>query len=156
MDYEKKYNEALERARALWPEAIEKEYVDDYLKDYETIFPELREGRESYENVAEEMRKQIVPNDLEEAAGGWYEKCPLPKSIWWNEGEEMKLTDSRETFIAGAKWQKEQMMKEGDEGIVRKVGTIGYITFTDEQQFNSRLEQFQDRDKVRIIIVKED
>ena len=54
MDYEKKYNEALERARALWREAIEKEYVDDYLKDYETIFPELRESED------ERIRKEII------------------------------------------------------------------------------------------------
>lgn len=54
MDYKKKYNEALERARALWREAIEKEYVDDYLKDYETIFPELRESED------ERIRKAII------------------------------------------------------------------------------------------------
>jgi hypothetical protein len=54
MDYEKRYNEALERARALWREAIEKEYVEDYLKDYETIFPELRESED------ERIRKAIV------------------------------------------------------------------------------------------------
>jgi hypothetical protein len=56
--------------------------------------------------------EKSVPNDLEEAADLWYEKCPFPKSTWWDEGEELKLTDSRETFIAGAKWQKEQMMDE--------------------------------------------
>ena len=54
MDYEKKYNEALERARALWREAIEKEYADDYLKDYETIFPELRESED------ERIRKWLL------------------------------------------------------------------------------------------------
>ena len=55
-NYEKKYNEALERARALWREAIEKEYVNDYLKDYETIFPELRES----EDFDEKVRKWLV------------------------------------------------------------------------------------------------
>ena len=73
----------------------------------------------------------------------------LPEdTVIWNDG----FKTGREV---GARDMKEQMMKDGDEGIVRKVGTIGYIAFTDEQQFNSRLEQFQDMDKVRIIIVKE-
>ena len=67
-------------------------------------------GKKDTSNILESEKP--VPKDLEEAAGLWYEKCSFPKSTWWDEGEEMKLTDSRETFIAGAKWQKEQMMKE--------------------------------------------
>ena len=54
MDYEKKYKEALERARALRNEAIEEEYAVDYIKDYETIFPELRESED------ERIRKEII------------------------------------------------------------------------------------------------
>ena len=50
----KAYDDALERARALWREAIEKEYANDYLKDYETIFPELRESED------EKIRKWLV------------------------------------------------------------------------------------------------
>ena len=46
MDYEKEYKEALERARALRNEAIENGYVIDYIKDYETIFPELRDSED--------------------------------------------------------------------------------------------------------------
>ena len=61
--FEKKYNEALERARALWREAIEKEYVDDYLKDYETIFPELRESED------ERIRKELINFILYKAKG---------------------------------------------------------------------------------------
>lgn len=97
-----------------------------------------------------------VPNDLEEAAGGWYEKCPFPKSTWWDEGREMKLTDSRETFIAGAKWQRKQMVKNA---IPCKVfwydGPL--LDYTQEQQDNA-LERIGAHigDKVRIIIVKED
>ena len=53
MDYEKNYKEALERARALRKEAIEKGYAVDYVKDYETIFPELRESED------ERVRKVI-------------------------------------------------------------------------------------------------
>ena len=63
MDYEKKYKEALERARALRNEAIEEEYADDYIKDYETIFPELR-GSED-----ERIRKEIIHYLLHTAGG---------------------------------------------------------------------------------------
>ena len=54
MDYEEKYKEALERARALRNEAIEKEYAVDYIKDYETIFPELRESED------ERIRRNLI------------------------------------------------------------------------------------------------
>lgn len=54
INWEKKYNEALERARALREEAIEKEYVNDYVKDYEAIFPELAESED------ERIRKEMV------------------------------------------------------------------------------------------------
>lgn len=64
-----------------------------------------------------QQEQQEEPDkSLEKAADEWYEKCPAPKSTWWDEGEEMKLTDSKETFIAGAKWQKEQMLKDAVEG----------------------------------------
>lgn len=49
MDYKAKYEEALERARALHDEAIDKGYALDYVKDYETIFPELAESEEEKE-----------------------------------------------------------------------------------------------------------
>lgn len=54
IDWKKKYEEALERARALREEAIEKEYVNDYEKDYEAIFPELAESED------EKIRREIV------------------------------------------------------------------------------------------------
>ena len=59
-------------------------------------------------------------------------------------------------FKAGAKWDREQMMSKAVEGEVRKDSTIGYFEFSNEQQFHYLLEQFQDCDKVHIIIVKED
>ena len=42
MDYEKKYNEALERAKELRDKALAYN-ANHYVKDYETIFPELHE-----------------------------------------------------------------------------------------------------------------
>ena len=92
MDYEKKYNEALERARALWQEAIEKEYVDDYLKDYETIFPELR-GSED-ERIRKEMisflRSPFIKENLtDEKVAPWLDWLEKQNPAWSEEDEKM-------------------------------------------------------------------
>lgn len=52
-DYKKKYEEALERARKLWNEAVEEDYITE-IRDYETIFPELAESED------ERIRKKCV------------------------------------------------------------------------------------------------
>ena len=94
MDYEKKYKEALERARALRNEAIEKEYVDDYIKDYETIFPELRESED------ERIRKAIIEaikdywSDNEQAMTdclAYLEKQKEPKPVEWGEEDNRMI-----------------------------------------------------------------
>lgn len=53
MDYEKKYKEALEKARKLYDDAKVLEYTQD-MEDYETIFPELKESED------EVFRKYIL------------------------------------------------------------------------------------------------
>lgn len=101
-----------------------------------------------------------IDKSLEKAADEWYEKCPAPKSTWWDEGEEMKLTDSKETFIAGAQWQKQQMLKDAAEGVVCMLpGSEPYVLAKDERD-NDTLKQyiidnFKAGDKVKIVIVKE-
>ena len=108
--------------------------------------------------VGQSLQQEEPDKSLEEAADEWYEKCPAPKSTWWDEGEEMKLTDSKETFIAGAKWQKEQMLKDAVEGVVCILpGSVAYV----DERDNNTLKQyiinnFKAGDKVKIIIVKED
>lgn len=66
------------------------------------------------------------------------------------------VVDNIEAFLAGAEWMKKQMMEEAVEGEVRKSGNIGFFEITNEQQFYSSLNKFQNGDKVRVIIVKED
>lgn len=85
-----------------------------------------------------------VPNDLEEAARryGFEEyrrRC---------EGGEYGT--SEDAFIAGAKWDREQMMKEAVEGMVK------YHDYPEYKYVLVPYEEFNDGDKVRIIIVKED
>lgn len=94
MDYEKKYNEALERARALRREAIEKDYVEDYVKDYETIFPELRESEDERirktlaEYFAPEVQLDFVRGVPIQKIRDWLEK---QKPVIWSEEDEKML-----------------------------------------------------------------
>lgn len=48
-------------------------------------------------------------DDLEEAAEAFYDNCHIAKSSWWDEGVLHKMSESKETFIAGAEWYKQQM-----------------------------------------------
>jgi hypothetical protein len=84
---------------------------------------------------------------LEEAAGLYLDNHkPLTRYNWG---------DLEEAFIAGAKWQKQQMMKDAVEGKI-----YGY----DDGSFEliaSWLDMpkspiFKDGDKVKIVIVKSD
>lgn len=96
---EKKYKEALERARALRNEAIEKEYVDDYIKDYETIFPELRESESEDERIRKHLIKHFSNKSKEEWNGmpikdilAWLEKQKEQKPVEWKPTEEQMHT----------------------------------------------------------------
>ena len=60
----------------------------------------------------------------------------------------------RPAFIAGAEWQKEQMMKEAVEGVVHHYGNVHWIV-TDQGELAARLKQFRQDEKVRLVIVKE-
>ena len=89
------------------------------------------------------------PNDLEEAA----EKYSKERA------EGHILYDWVHAFIAGAKWQKEQMMKEAVEGEVCIPNV--WVEHKEGKELVVRAEiskelGFKFGDKVRIIIVKED
>ena len=91
MNYEKAYKEALERARKLYHAAKVLEYEQD-IKDYEEIFPELRESEDErlrkttiaflkdfaeqgYENAVEcidWLEKQGEPTDKGEISDGYH------------------------------------------------------------------------------------
>lgn len=61
-------------------------------------------------------------------------------------------------FIAGAKWQKEQMLKDAVEGEVCILpGRATYVEEKDNESLKQYLlDHFKDGDKVRVIIVKEE
>ena len=111
MDYEKKYKEALERARKLYKDAITLQLEQD-MKDYETIFPELAESED------ERIRKMLISlvknwdkggiapkytsdaNDIKQILA-WLEKqkgCEYIKKDWL---EHIKQSWYKEGFIDG-------------------------------------------------------
>lgn len=126
--------------------------------------------------------RKTSPEDLEEAAdeyekkhtyqlydgGGFttpeYDATPADAFIagaeWQKDKDtrDMYMSDNRhfnKVYELGKKDMKEMMMKEAVEGEVRHCATVHYV-ITNESQLSARLKQFQDGDKVRIIIVKED
>ena len=115
----------------------------------------IEEAAEHYASVTDPEAHGIdFIREVFIAGGEWQEEqmkeTHCPRSEKWKEVEET----ARHEYENGWKDGKEEMMKDAVEGMVRKDGTIGYFEFSNEQQFHSLLEQFQDCDKVRIIIVK--
>lgn len=99
---------------------------------------------QTYESV--ETRKE-----LDEAAEE-YAKTTFKKPYSDNPDEEVTIVepDKYVGFIAGAKWDREQMLKEAVEGEV-VLNPFPTIFLDDCEDYD-----FKDNDKVRIIIVKED
>ena len=58
-------------------------------------------------------------------------------------------------FIAGAKLQKEQMLKDAVEGRIGAVGLHNEI-FIKEPEWTESLDRMNEGDKVKIILVKGD
>lgn len=59
-------------------------------------------------------------------------------------------------FLEGAGWQEKQMMKEAVEGEVYKFGEIAYVKERNNAELTKYLSQFNNGDKVRIIVLKEE
>jgi len=61
----------------------------------------------------------------------------------------------KDAFIAGAKWQKELLMKEAIDGMV-SVKTNYNILMCDRLAVVNAIKNFNEGDKVKVIIIKED
>lgn len=92
-----------------------------------------------------------VPNDLEEAAlGNYYSGGYIPKN---QELREVALkTKEAQSFIAGAEWHKNQMLKDAVEGYVNYYEDSGGILMTEAQVGCP----YHNGDKVRIVVLKEE
>ena len=101
-----KYNEALERARKLYKDAVTLQLEQD-IKDYEYIFPELRESEDGrtrkiiidfIKNIEEENESTLIFGGIETSQMiAWLEKQAEQKPIKWsNEDSSMQLTLMRD------------------------------------------------------------
>ena len=115
--------------------------------------------------LEEKSEKPIIPNDRDIAAKE-YAKTTFKKPHSDNPDEEVTIVepDKYAGFIAGAKWDKEQMMSNAVEGsITAAVGALGYniaaFRFDDNHKYTILLPHKEGRkygDRVRIIIVEGD
>lgn len=142
-----------------------------YLDTFEAIarhFYDLgcRRTAEKYDEIEynRQRAEESVPKDLEEAADDF---------VWEvMENDEDGISDLcrklrptskisdfydalAEFFIAGAKWQKEQMMKEAVEGNVIDFLYDDEIDYASAKIVFTTIPKLKEGDKVRVIIVKE-
>lgn len=106
-----------------------------------------------------------IPKDLEEAA--------IQYAMHKKKSEEKEMETelpmgayflAMDSFIAGAKWHKEQMMEGAIEGVITNAGgefgcDVATFRFDDNHTYSVLLPHEEKRkygDKVHIIIVKED
>lgn len=67
------------------------------------------------------------------------------------------LEDDRDTiFWKGMQYAYDQLMKEAVDGTVHHYSSLAHYVKTDEVRLIERLKQFQDGDKVKVIIVRSD
>lgn len=71
---------------------------------------------------------------------------------------EMDETDKfiYNAFFAGAEWQKNQMLKNAVEGEVYKFGEVVYVKERNNAELTKYLSQFNNGDKVRIVVIKDE
>ena len=112
----------------------------------------IREHNSSLVKIAEHVYDLLhpsLPSELDEAAEE-YAKTTFKKPHSDNPDEEVTIVepDKYAGFIAGAKWDKEQIMSNAVEGTVYGNGVYTWVA-------GDIPSQFKYGDKVRIIIVKE-
>lgn len=128
------------------------------------------------EKFIDSLPEEPAIEDLERTADGFYNNCNIPKSSWWDEGVLHKMSESKETFIAGAEWQNNQMKEtlqtEYEKGRydTRKEMMKDAVetTIVNDWQYgkdpdhvvipaiHQRIEGFGVGDRVKIIIIKEE
>lgn len=120
------------------------------------------------------ISEEPASDDLENAAEMFYDNCNLPKSSWWDDGVLHKMSESKETFIAGAEWQnnqmKEALQNEYEKGrfdmrdemmkdaVYAWVNTYESVTnpYDNQVSFITNLSpsKFKNKETVKIIICK--
>ncbi len=136
-----------------------KEPYHPYLSEFENG---CREGRNDVlddilsfiTSLPEEPNRPKSSDTLEEAAERQINETLFKWSYDDEDGIEQYVHDA---FIAGAEWQKEQMLKDSVEAEVQYFGeTQGVPRTIKIPRMQEWLKPFKDGDKVRIVVVKED
>lgn len=105
---------------------------------------------ESCEEECEFNKKEEpVSEDLEEAVNAYIGYAP--------EVDESSSTyGKRQSFKAGANWQKQQLMTKAVDGFVIEDIEEGNGDFLLSAEYLSKDMGFKDRQKVKVIVIKED
>lgn len=158
INYQKKYNEAQERAKMILCNISEGERCNDI----ETIFPELAESED-----------EKPSEDLEEAADNHIRKVVDAAG---HPGWDWTTQDIADAFIAGAEWQKKHdaelieiayndgitIGKTKQKDQMTKDAVEGEIGYWNQTGLSIRLDQSLERlgygedTEVKVIIVKQD
>lgn len=104
--------------------------------------------------IAESIKEEPVSEDLEEAA-----KHYLYSNILYNDVYVGEPTDKDciEMFKAGAKWQKEQIMKDTINTVVHiDAGNYPYIPQIELYDYDNDIPLAKKGEKVKVIVIRED
>lgn len=98
------------------------------------------------------LEEEPVSDDIEEEA---YNHIRRVADAAGHPGWDWETQDIVDAFIAGAKWQKEQMLKEAVEGRIHRVGFHNAV-YIKEPEWTKILDGMNEGDKIRILCLKED
>ena len=142
MDYEKKYNEAIEKAKEIIKYYKERNRDEASIEDLEIIFPELKESDD--DNIRGAIIDHLKDNNLIEWAA-WLEKQGEHNSTWSEEDDnnmimvEDRLSDYLD-YIRG----DNSLTKHRKNSIKEEV--IGYVNWL--KSLKERVGNFDDGYKV--------
>ena len=129
------------------------------MTDKEKTIKELKEALDGLDitnkyrlnliRVIEYLQEEHVSEDLEEASYRFACKCQPLKTEYSTSSPNPEVI---EAFKNGAKWQKEQMMKEAiDTEVCERITQNGLLP-----SVTVLANGFKVRDKVKVIVIKED
>ena len=119
------------------------ESIDMWLNEIEPKWVEKEHAQ--LEELRTRLVKEPVSNDLEEEVKRYLcEEC--------SGDDEPAVSEIAHHF---AEWQKTKMLKEAVRGEVYKFGEVAYVKERNNAELTKYLSQFNNGDKVKIIVVHE-
>lgn len=133
-----------------------KELIDQYVTAHaDNRWMDASELEALLTEFAEKL-KEPTSEDLEQAAID-YDSCRPALYGEDNEGDYVEYIEVRkDAFIAGAQWQKEQMMKDAIDATttdIRQYKDETEVDFT--VMYDKGIQPFKEEEDVKLIIIKE-